>query len=60
MHTVAKKDTYDHRPVTPEDFDAAMRQILLAAKPSDQRREDRMPTKAELDARYRLERRASK
>ena len=50
----------DIAPVSQEDFDDAMREILLAPKPSGQRREDRMPTKAELDARYRLERRARK
>ena len=46
--------------VKQSDLDDAMRQILLAAKPSGQRREERMPTKAELDARYRLERRSRK
>lgn len=47
----------DLAPLKQEDFDDAMRQILLAAKPSGQRREERMPTKAELEARYRLDRR---
>ena len=37
-----------------------MRQLLLAAKPPDQHREERTPTKAELETRYRLERRARK
>ena len=50
-------DGMDAAPVKQEDFDAAMRQILLAEKPPGQRREERTPTKAELEARYRLERR---
>lgn len=52
-----RENKKDVAPVKQEEFDDAMRQILLAAKPPGQRRENRMPTKAELDARYRLERR---
>ena len=56
---MSKKEEH-FKPVSQEDFDAAMRQILLAEKPHDQRSEERTPTKAELETRYRLERRARK
>lgn len=56
---MSKKEE-DLNPVLQEDFDAAMRQILLAEKPHGQRRDTRMPTKAELATRYRLERPARK
>ena len=46
----------DIRPVTQGDFDAALRQVLLA-KPRGKRGENRQPTKAELETRYRLDRR---
>ena len=52
---MSEKDI-DLRPVTREDFDAALRQVLLA-KPKGKRGENRQPTKAELETRYRLERR---
>ena len=46
----------DHRPVTQKDFDATLRQVLLA-KPKAKRGQNRQPTKAELQRRYRLDRR---
>lgn len=46
----------DLEPVTQGSFDAALRQVLLA-KPKAKRGENRQPTKAELETRYRLDRR---
>ena len=43
-------------PVSKEDLLDAMKQILLAGKPESQHSENRTPTKAELQQRYRLDR----
>ena len=49
------EDKTEHRPVTRQDFEETMRKVLLA-KPSAKRGENRRPTKAELETRYRLDR----
>ena len=55
-----RKKGKGHRPVEQGDFDAAMRQELLAKPHQGQRSENRRPTKTEWEARYRLNRRKGK
>ena len=47
----------DRLEASQKDFMDAMKQILFAEKPEDQHSENRMPTRAELQQRYRLDRR---
>lgn len=49
-------DKTERRDVTEDDFDAVLKAVFLAPK-SERKRENREPTKAELEQKWRLDRR---
>lgn len=47
----------DCEPITGPEFEEAVRQVLLSPKPEGQASENREPTRAELDQKFKLTRR---
>ena len=50
-------DKTEREPVSRKDFEAALRQILASDEPERPHSENREPSKAELEQRWKLERR---